>query len=260
MKLFKTRMMIFTSLLLASLAQAAPSLSLTPFAATYDLYSKGLKVAYIERTFKALPDGTYVYESYSETAGVLALFRDDVITERSHWRLTDNGYQPIEYHYLHSGSDEHREVDINFDWNNKQVHMRVNEDHWQMDLEPGTLDKMLYQLAVMRDLKRGIRELTYRIADGGQMKSYDFESFGHESVETPYGKFKALKVERFRDDRERETRLWCVEELDYLPVKVVNIEPDGLKTTALLQSYKTLPQGYSSAAGSTAGSTVGLNH
>ena len=100
---------------------------------------------------------------------------------------------------------------------------------------------MVYQLAVMRDLKRGLNQFSYRIADGGKMKSYNFETLSEETVQTPYGDFEALKVERFRDDRERETIFWCVRKLDYLPVKVLNIEPDGLKTTALLKSYHSLP-------------------
>lgn len=240
MRFFKTSILFLTLLFVLNPLRAAESLSPEPFEAEYSLYSKGLEVAKIKRTFKPHTDGTYIYESYSQTTGMLALFRDDKIIERSHWRQTDSGFQPIEYVYKHNGSKKNRNVYIDFNWSARQVRMRVNDDHWQMDLEPGTLDKMLYQLAIMRDLEQGISEISYRVADGGKMKTYTFETFDSESVHTPYGDFKALKVERYRDDRERETILWCVEELDYLPVKVVNIEPDGLKTTALLQTYKKL--------------------
>lgn len=220
----------------------------SPFKAEYSLHSKGLEVAHIERVFRPLADGTYIYESNSHTVGMLALFRDDRITERSHWRLTDDGFRPLEYRYKHRGSKKNRDVHIEFDWADKKVRMQVNDNHWQMALEPETLDKMLYQLAVMRDLQLGLDSFNYRVADGGRMKSYNFETFGNESVQTPYGDFQTLKVERFREDRERETILWCAKKLDYLPVKVVNIEPDGLKTTALLKSYTSLPDTVRSTA------------
>ncbi len=238
---FKAALILFTGLMLGAFSVSAGPVFPTPFEAEYNLYSKGLKVAHITRTFKPLADGTYIYESNSHTVGLLALFRDDKIIERSHWRPTDSGFQPLFYTYEHSGSKKNRDVKIDFDWPQQQVKMRVDDNKWQMELEPGTLDKMVYQLAVMRDLKRGLDTFSYRVADGGKMKSYNFETFDKESVETPYGDFQALKVERFRDDRERETIFWCVPELDYLPVKVVNIEPDGLRTEAVLKNYQALP-------------------
>lgn len=248
MKTLLTRLLAGPALVLAMVPVWADATAVPPpFEAEYTLYSKGLKVATIKRLFKQQEDGHYLYESHSETKGVLALFRDDEVIERSHWRLTDNGYEPLEYVYQHTGSKKNRDVHINFDWADNEVRMRVNNDNWEMDLEPGTLDKMLYQLAMMRDLGNGVRDIRYRVADGGKIKSYNFETFGRESVETPYGDFEALKVERFRDDRERETLLWCVEELGYLPVKVVHIEPDGLQTTAVLESYNRLDSDSSTA-------------
>ncbi|MCS3904451.1 hypothetical protein J2T55_002487 [Methylohalomonas lacus] len=241
MKTFLTRLLSGLSLMLAMAPGWADTTALPPlFEAEYTLYSKGFKVATIKRLFKQQANGQYLYESYSETKGVLALFRDDEVIERSHWRLTDSGYEPLEYVYQHTGSKKNRNVHINFDWADNEVRMRVDNDNWEMALEPGTLDKMLYQLAMMRDLGNGISDIRYRVADGGKIKSYNFEIFGREPVETPYGNFEALKVERFRDDRERETLLWCVEKLGYLPVKIVHIEPDGLKTTAVLESYNRL--------------------
>lgn len=237
---FKSLVLLFAWGLLTPFPTAAGPVSPTPFEAEYALYSKGLEVAHIKREFKPLSDGTYVYHSKSHPVGVLALLRDDVITERSHWRRTESGFQPLKYYYEHAGSKEDRNVRINFDWSENIVRMQVNEEHWQMELEPGTLDKMLYQLAMMRDLKHGTNPIHYRVADGGKMKTYDFERLGNEDVETPYGDFQTMKVERHRDDTDRETILWCAEKLDYLPVKIINVEPDGLKTTALLKSYKAL--------------------
>lgn len=241
MSYFKSIFLIlFCGLLLVSVSRAEP-VTPAPFEAEYTLYSKGFEVAHIKREFRPLADGTYVYQSKSHPVGVLALWRDDVITERSHWRRTESDFQPIKYTYEHSGGNEkNRNVQVDFNWSDNIVRMQVNEDRWQMELEPETLDKMLYQLAMMRDLQLGKQNIRYRIADGGKMKSYDFERLGSESVETPYGEFQTMKVERHRDDTERETILWCAEKLGYLPVKVLNVEPDGLKTTAVLKSYKTL--------------------
>ncbi|MEX2515361.1 MAG: DUF3108 domain-containing protein [Gammaproteobacteria bacterium] len=208
------------------------------FEAEYVLRSKGLEVAHIKRSVERLNNGDYRYLSRSETVGVVSLFRDDKIIEESRWKNTADGFQPIYYRYDHSGRKKNRQVNIEFDWNNNTVHMQVNENTWQTELEPLTLDKLLYQLAIMRDLSAGRDSINYKVADGGKIKDYAFEILGEETVETPYGSFKTVKVERHRNDTERETVFWCAVELGYLPIKIVHTEPDGLQTTTLLTSYK----------------------
>ncbi|MEX0951384.1 MAG: DUF3108 domain-containing protein [Gammaproteobacteria bacterium] len=208
------------------------------FEAEYVLRSKGLEVAHIKRSVERLNNGDYRYLSRSETVGLVSLFRDDKIIEESRWKNTTDGFQPVSYRYDHSGRKKNRQVNIEFDWDENTVHMQVNENTWQTELEPLTLDKLLYQLAIMRDLSAGRDSINYKVADGGKIKDYAFEILGEETVETPYGSFKTVKVERHRNDTERETVFWCAVELGYLPIKIVHTEPDGLQTTTLLTSYK----------------------
>lgn len=220
-----------------------------PFEAEYVLYSHGLEVAHITRVLEKQPDGTYALISNSKTTGVVSLIRDDRIHERSHWRQTNSGLQPLQYVYDHSGRKRNRQVHIDFNWDNHKARVEINNDHWHMDLEPGTLDKLLYQLALMRDLKNnGHQQTSYRVADGGSIRDYDFEPMGGETIETPFGEFETIKMARHRPDTDRETILWCARELGYLPVKVVHIEPDGLQTTTLLKSYKKMPESISTSA------------
>lgn len=236
-------------LFVAGILNAAGIEPPAPFEAEYVLYSRGFEVAHISRLLEQTPDGTYILSSDSKTVGMASLFRDDRIHERSRWQLSESGMQPLEYVYDHSGSRRNRQVQIDFDWDNHKVRMEINNDHWQMDLEPGTLDKLLYQLALMHDLSQnGQQQTRYKVADGGRIREYDFKPLGSERVETPMGKFDAVKMARHRSDSDRETVIWCAEELGYLPVKVVHTEPDGQQTTTLLKFYQQLPPNHSTPA------------
>lgn len=234
--IFKRLTLILTGCLVVTTALAGDVYP--DFEADYVLRSKGLEVAHIKRSVERLSNGDYRYLSRSETVGVVSLFRDDKIIEESRWKNTAAGFQPVHYRYDHSGRKKNRQVNIGFDWDDNTVQMQVNDNSWQTELEPRTLDKLLYQLAIMRDLSAGHDSINYKVADGGRIKDYAFEILGEETIETPYGTFNTVKVERHRDDTERETIFWCATELGYLPIKIVHIEPDGLQTTTLLTDYR----------------------
>lgn len=91
-----------------------------------------------------------------------------------------------------------------------------------MPLLPGAMDKLLYQLAVMRDLRAGKRKLIYDVADGGKIKSYEFDIDGEEFIETQIGKLKSIRVTRNRDDR--ITTIWCAAEYGFIPVQIEQFE------------------------------------
>jgi len=142
--------------------------------------------------------------------------------------------RPVIYSYQHTGGKKERFVNINFDWDRQRIITRTGKSVWTMPIETGILDKLLYQLAIMYDLERGIMPEAYSIADGGKIKTYHFEYHGKETVNIPVGKFEAIKLERHKPNSKRKTFLWCAVKLSYLPIKVIHIEKDGSKTTAKL--------------------------
>ncbi len=207
------------------------------FHAMYSLYLKGAKVAKIERRFSRSGDGAYHYRSETRTTGLISLFRDDRIVEESRGRISDDRIRPTHYKYTRTGSDKAREVSIRFNWKKNQVTNLINGDAWKMDVQPGILDKLLYQFVIMRDLKAGRLPLTYTIADGGKIKTYHFESLGRETIDTPLGRMETLKLSRHKTNSKREMILWCAPDLHYLPVKVEDIEEDG-NSVAIISSLE----------------------
>ena len=211
------------------------------FTADYSLYSTGSRVAAMTRTFSILPQGGYRYRSETRPVGLLALIRRDIITESSEWQFDGREIKPDFYSYRHAGGKQDRNVEILFNWEDELITTTVNGSSWRMQMQPRITDKLLYQLSIMRDLARGMKNISYMVADGGKLKQYDFVTLGQELVQTPMGDFQALKLERFKPGSERSTVLWCAPNLDYLPIKVETIEPDGATTIAVLESLSVSP-------------------
>ena len=235
---------IYTALLAICLfithpASAADDLP-QAFEAAYTLHRKGIKIAKMKRSFSHLQNGKFLYRSETITAGLLSLFRKDRVIEQSTWYLDEQQIRPILYSYEHTGGKKERNVIIKFDWTAKRITNSINGDSWQMQTRPNIMDKLLYQFAIMQDIKAGKDPLVYTIADGGKIKTYNFEVLGEEVIHTKLGKLHTLKLERHKSNSKRKTTFWCARDLNYLPVRVEHIAKDGSKTTAVINSLTGL--------------------
>ena len=206
------------------------------FEVDYTLYSNDTKIGLMERRFFMHEDGNYTFRSESKTTGLIALFRKDHIIEESQWHINGVQFTPLNYIYQHTGGKKDRDVEIKFNWEKQKITNRVNDSTWHMDTEPGILDKLLYQLAIMASLKAGSVPESYTIADGGKIKQYQFEYMHDEVIDTPLGEFKTMKLIRHKPNNDRKTFLWFANDLDFLPIKVINEEKKGRLTTAIIQS------------------------
>ncbi len=224
-------------LLLAALPALAASPTPPAFAAEYQLSRNGFRVARATITLAYPAPGRYLYQSYTRPTRLVSWFRDDRLHESSRGLLSSSTLRPLEYHYALTGSDRERHADLRFDWPKAAVENTVAGHSWEMHIPPGTLDKLVVQLALMVDLYDGRTDLKFNIADGGKLKVYRFKVVGREQLTTPAGQFETVKVERRRSDNKRVTDLWCAPSLHYLPIKVEQLEhTDGTHYRSILQS------------------------
>ena len=225
-------MRIIAALLIALWAGTAAAGSLPErFTATYVVKKGFMDIGEVRRTLTPGPNGRYVFESVTSTTGMASWVAKGSIVERSTWVLKNSAIQPLEYLYQRTFG-KGKQVKLDFDWDKNTVTNNVNKDPWVMPLEPGTLDKLIYQLALMRDMAPGKRDYTYKVADGGKTKIYQAVVLGEEETETPAGKFHTVKITRVGD--KRGTTLWCAPKLNYLPVRIEQTDDDDF--VAVLKS------------------------
>ncbi len=213
------------------------------FEAVYSLHTKGIKVAEMTRELETAVGGGFVFRSETVATGLVGLFRREHVTERSHWEFAGDQVQPLLYRYERSGGKRDRVVSVDFDPDKSEVLNTYNDKTWRMAVPDGVLDKLLYQLVMMRDLATAADgTYSYAIADGGKVKTYRYETRGSEAVETPLGTFEAVIIERNSESSAKRTRIWCARALNYLPVRVEHRDKKGNETVARLESLQGLGQ------------------
>ena len=228
----------FCLLLIPAAARAESNAGLQTFRAEYSLYAKNTKAAQVVRSLARLDDGSYEYRSETKTVGLISLFRKLHIVESSRLILEERMLKPVHYSYGRTGYRKKRDVSIEFNSETNKIKNTINGDFWHLPMEPAVMDKLLYQLAIMYDLQNGRTPASYRIADGGKIKTYDFEKLGEEVVETPLGSFNTIKMLRHKPGSSRKSVFWCAPDLEFLQVKVEHTEKDGSTTVAVLKSLQ----------------------
>ena len=206
------------------------------FKATFMLETGGTTIARIRWSLSPGANGRYISTSHTEPAGTFALFSGETLIERSECAFAGDWLQPLAYHYERTGKKA-GSIDITFDWDKNVAQHDSKGAAWRLPVPPGTLDRLNYLVALMRDLMRGERRIEYTVADGGhRLGHYVLAGIGEERIETALGTFDTVVVRRERTDSKRETTLWCARALGFLPVKLVHVERDGAVLTVRIDS------------------------
>ena len=214
---------------------------LEPFSTTYRVEMAGLTIGTIDRSLAPGPGGRYRYRSETQAKGLAKLLFDDHLIEESLFEANATGLRPIRYSSRYTGHKGPSTVNVRFDWRRSKIQNKKNERHWEMPLSASVFDNLLYQLAIMYDLRAGKRDLSYQILDGHEIKTYRFLDLGTERVKTPLGVFDSVKIERRKENSKRRTTIWCAPRLGYLAVRLDNRDGKGREITALIHRLTGIP-------------------
>lgn len=229
-----------TGLLNNACGAAPPAAALLPasFTAHYSFSKDGIQLGETIRTLQPLAHNHYLFKSVSKATGLLAWFIKDRLEEQSQW-IYDGSHRPrpLQYEYRRQGGRKERHVQISFNWKKSMAINNINGDAWRMVIPGGTMDKLLFQLALMIDLQHPPDVIEYPVADGGRLKRYRLKVHDRKILNTRMGLLQTIKVERLGD--KRRTTVWCAPALRYLPVRIEQVE-NGSRLHLILQSVKGL--------------------
>ena len=218
-------------MLLALLALPAHALELKPFSASYTADWKQVPISGTAgRSLKALDDGRW---ELNFKASMLVAALDETST----FRLENGAFLPQTYRFDRSGLGKAKQIELDFDWSQKQVLGNDRGEQVRFPLNRGLLDKSTYQLALQHDVAAGKQSVSYQVVDGDEIETYDFRVLGEERVRTRAGLVDAIKVERVRDPTQssRKTVLWFAKDWNYLLVRLYQVEKDGKEYQIMLK-------------------------
>lgn len=230
-------LLVLASVLLPAFAYAERAL--TPHVAEYKI-----KVSILSgklRTEVKLTDKGYSASSVLKASGIASWFVRGDVTERSEFSIVEDGVRPLIYHSVDKISKEDKYMDFVFDWEQNQVTGKIDGEDFVLSLQGRAHDRVSLQYELMLDLLNDSRTVEYTLVDDDEVKPLYVTYVGTESIKVPYGKFEAIKIQHRKEKSDRVTTLWCVEKLDYLPVKIEQHRNGKLAVRAVLNKYKPTP-------------------
>ncbi len=224
---------MFRALLLCIALFSLPvsAFELQPFSASYTADWKQLPISgSAERSLKAASNGRWQLEF--EASMLVAS-----ITEVSTFEYNKETFLPYSYRFKRGGLGKSKQIELDFDWSQKQVIGTNRDESIHLPLNRGLLDKSTYQLALQADVANGKTSMSYQVVDGDEVDTYDFRVLGPDRVRTKAGLIDAIQVERVRDPTKssRKTVLWFAKDWDFLLVRLHQQETDGKSYQIMLK-------------------------
>lgn len=217
-------------------ADSAPEpADLTPMRASYNAsMDKGITLnGSAERLLEQQDDGTWLYRTQVDS---FIADIDETLTLR--W---ENGQViPLRYRYELSGLFiKDRKQAIDFDWEAGKATGHYRGDRFSVDLKPGTLDPMGFQLQLLQDIRAGKERMEYQVLDRGDYDLDVFAVIGEETMDTDNGEMVTVKAEKVREeDSKRETLMWFAPQKNHMLVRLVQVEPDGSRYQIMLDKVR----------------------
>ncbi|MES9939807.1 MAG: DUF3108 domain-containing protein [Candidatus Thiodiazotropha sp. 6PLUC2] len=217
----------------------AASEVLEPFSAAFKVKRNIIPLGRLTLKFNLDQSGTaYTYSAHTQPGMLAGIFSRHEVIEESSGSIQQG--QIIPDHYTYKDGDENSKSSIvEFHWPEQSAATTSHGITWSQAITSDTQDKLSQQLQVRIHLAQGQRQISYQVADGGKLKHYHFEVVGEERVETDYGTYQCLRVERSKASKESDYTIWFAPELGYLPIKIERVQ--GGKTYRMVLNELSMP-------------------
>lgn len=224
---------IITTVSLLFLPMIAFSSPLQDFTAKYKLYHNELYVG--DSTRKLTTNKNLLtFTAATETAGLAALFLSVSINEISQLQFKNKQlhFTSYEYDEKNKGHDKHYQFYLD---KPQQFYNSYTKKNYPA--AKNLQDILGFSIATMLDLKTGQREIKYTIAEKDSLKTYTLKFIKEEKLATNNGYIKTLKMEHYNAQKGHRFTFWCAPEMEFLPVRIRNINHKGDENLFNLSHY-----------------------
>jgi len=212
---------------------------LTPHTAEYKVKISVVS-GQLNTELRRTPSG-YVARHVIRPTGISRIITRGTMDVTSEFDSRPDGIVPVRFQALDTIRDE-PDIDLRFDWSSNEAIGTVGDEDVQLQLDGISYDSVSIQYELMHDLITGNPSEQYTLFDVDKMRVANVSLVGEKEVKTKAGKFVALGVQHQKEGSSRTTTLWCVEELDYLPVIIEQHRKGKLNFRAKLEKYTTSPE------------------
>jgi hypothetical protein len=222
---------------LTALALSLPVLAeplLTPHTAEYKVKISVLS-GQLNTELRRTQNG-YIARHVIRPTGLSRIITRGTMDVTSEFDSLPDGIKPVRFQATDTIRDE-PEVDLKFDWSTNEANGTVGDETVQLQLDGMAYDSVSIQYELMHDLVTGNPSEQYTLFDVDKMRVVNVSMLGEKEVATKAGNFIAVGIQHQKEGSSRTTTLWCVKELDYLPVIIEQHRKGKLNFRAKLVKY-----------------------
>lgn len=201
-------------------AVEAPAAELKPFTASYTISWHGMSAGTAQLQLQRLPDGRWSYQSLSTARGLFRLAMPAELRSRTIFTIREGRIVPELFTADDGAASSSKDQELRFDWNTGRVTGVAEKRSVDLPLQPGLLDTMSVQIALMHELLSGGTPRHFVLVDKDKIKDYDYTAVGQEPLSTPIGEFSSVIFRSARPGSTTGTYFWCAPMLGFLPLKV----------------------------------------
>jgi hypothetical protein len=213
---------------------ATPNIGFKPFEASYQIFRSGKKHGEAKRYLKY--DGEGYELGYSSKISWL-IFKDER-KERSQFVIEQGRIKPTHYLMQRSGTGPSRHYELSLDWEQKQLKVEKAQTIKKVVWNDQWLDLLSFHGQIVLDLQQGKTDFVYDVLNRhGDNRTYKYKVGAEEWLSLPYGKVKALRIERYGQAPDKQVYAWLAPELDYVLVRLWQSEDDVEQFDVQLSEY-----------------------
>ena len=210
---------------IGALSMTAPTLasakSVEPSSANYSFTIEDKYKGTATRTLNK-SGNTWNYNVNARVAGVATAAQNSTFT------INGNNVVPTQASTTYKLLGVGRTHKLDFNPSSKKVVSNYRGKSTTMNMAQQAFDDLSLEVQIRQDLLNGKFSGNYYMAKKDKIEKTPFKKSGNTKITVPAGTFDTVRVDRVHDDNSRSTSFWLAPSLDYLPVKVSQIN-DGKK-------------------------------
>ena len=165
---------------------------------------------------------TWKYDVNARVAGVASA------NQHSSFVIKGNSVSPTQASTTYKLLGIGRTHKLDFNSSSKKVVSNYRGKSTTMSMSQQAFDDLSLEVQIRQDLLNGKFSGNYYMAKHDKIEKTPFKKSGNTKITVPAGTFDTVRVDRIHEDNSRSTSFWLAPSLDYLPVKVSQIN-DGKK-------------------------------
>ena len=204
-----------TATAVASTAAMA-STALTPSTADYTFTVENKYKGTATRTLTK-SGNAWTYKVNARVAGVASA------NQSSTFSLSGNSIIPTSASTTYKLFGVGRSHNMSFSNAGKKVTSTYRGKSYNLSAPNRAFDDLSLEAQIRQDLLTGKFTGNYYMVKKDKVEKTPFKKVGSTKVTVPAGTFDTIRVDRIHDDNDRSTSFWLAPSLDYLPVKVSQV-------------------------------------